>query len=320
VAVQLPDGYTARAPRHDDVAAITGLVRDYTTAVVGFADMTEDDVRDDLTQPGVDAEQDARLVHAPGGRLAGYGIVVGKGDHRELYIDVVAPDPPVASWLFGWALDRAAAMGRSHGHEQVTVDHGVYRADEPLRTQARAHGMRVVTTFYRMCVDHDGPTPRPEPPAGVVLRQGTEAAVRESAYAVFNASFADHFGHVPETYDTWHETLDRMSTFDWSQLWVAELDGRPVAILLCNDKFADEGRGHVGELGVLPEARGRGIAKYLLRYAFATDAALGRGSTVLHVDANNTTPALGVYESVGMRPVLVIDAWRARLSTSVPVA
>jgi hypothetical protein len=28
------------------------------------------------------------------------------------------------------------------------------------------------------------------------------------------------------------------------------------------------------------------------------------------VDTNNTTPALRLYESVGMRPVLVIDVWR----------
>ena len=44
--------------------------------------------------------------------------------------------------------------------------------------------------------------------------------------------------------------------------------------------------------------------------SFSADAAAGRVGTLLHVDTNNTTPALGVYESVGMRPVLVIDAWR----------
>lgn len=38
--------------------------------------------------------------------------------------------------------------------------------------------------------------------------------------------------------------------------------------------------------------------------------AAGRAGTILHVDSNNTTPALSLYESVGMRATLVIDVWR----------
>lgn len=53
----------------------------------------------------------------------------------------------------------------------------------------------------------------------------------------------------------------------------------------------------------------------MLRWAFATDATRGLGGTLLHVDSSNTTPALGLYESVGMRTILVIDAWRADLAT-----
>jgi ribosomal protein S18 acetylase RimI-like enzyme len=92
---------------------------------------------------------------------------------------------------------------------------------------------------------------------------------------------------------------------------VAALDSRPAAIIMTSDRFVeDENCGYVSDLGVLPEARGRGIAKYLLRTAFAADARAGRTGTILHVDTNNVTPALGLYESVGMRPVLIIDMWR----------
>ena len=58
-----------------------------------------------------------------------------------------------------------------------------------------------------------------------------------------------------------------------------------------------------------PEARGRGLAKYLLRHAFAVDAAAGLDGTLLHVDTNNPTSALGLYESVGMRPVWTGELW-----------
>ena len=34
------------------------------------------------------------------------------------------------------------------------------------------------------------------------------------------------------------------------------------------------------------------------------------GCTILHVDTNNPTPALSLYQGVGIRTVLVIDVWR----------
>jgi ribosomal protein S18 acetylase RimI-like enzyme len=84
-----------------------------------------------------------------------------------------------------------------------------------------------------------------------------------------------------------------------------------------NDQFVDdEGCGYIARLAVVEAARGRGLAKLLLRHAFARDARAGRIGTILHVDTNNPTPALGLYESVGMRPVLVIDVWRRVVPTT----
>lgn len=311
-AVDLPGGHTARAPRLDDVAAIAGLVRDYTRAAAGIADYTVDDARDELTEPGFDPELGARLVFDPAGRAVGYATTSGKGDGDLVDLDVVAPDAAVAGWLFAWALARAGDIGRERGLPRVRVDHGAYRVDEALRDRLAAHGFGLATTFHRMRVDHVRPVPTPTPPAGVVLRRATEGdTVRRVAHEVLHTAFADHFGFAWDPYETWHANLDRKSTFDWSQLWVAELDGRAVGVLECTDQFVDEENcGYIADVGILAEARGRGIAKYLLRHAFAADAAAGRTGTILHVDSNNTTPALGLYESVGMRPVLVIDVWR----------
>ncbi|HEV7651745.1 MAG TPA: GNAT family N-acetyltransferase [Actinophytocola sp.] len=310
--------HLTRAPGLTDVDAITELVRAYSTAVLGFADFTAEDVRDDLTAPGFDPARDGRLVLDAHGRALGYASAHGKGESDRVEIDVVAPDPVVARPLLTWALERAAAIAGEHGHAAAVADHGAYRADEHLRSLLAAHDLAVVTTFHRMRVDHTPPVAAPETPPGLVLRHGTEPAVREAAHAVVTASFTEHFGYLAEPYQVWHDELDRKSTFDWTQLWVAELDGRPVGVLQCTDQFADdENCGYVADLGVLAAARGRGIAKFLLRHAFAIDAAAGRTGTILHVDSNNTTPALRLYESVGMRPVLVIDVWRARVPTAV---
>ncbi|WP_367138396.1 GNAT family N-acetyltransferase [Saccharothrix sp. HUAS TT1] len=309
----LPAGHTARSPRPDDAEAILGLVQDYTTAVIGFADYTLEDMRDELARPGLDLERDAWLVLDAAGAPAGYATTDANGGSGLVDLDVVARDPALADWLFARALDRARAMAREHGLDGVTTSHGVYRDDVALAARVAALGMEVATTFHRMRVDHVGDVPPPEPAPGLVLRQAVDEDARRVAHEVWTASFASHFGFMPTTYEEWHEKQDRKSIFDWSGLWLAELDGRPVGFLERTDQFADEGRGYVGHLGVLAEARGRGVAKHLLRHAFHLDAADGRVGTVLHVDSNNRTPALGLYESVGMRPVLVIDVWRGRL-------
>lgn len=296
-----------------DARALCALVRDYTLAVTGFADYSLGDAQDELTEPGFDPGQDGRFVLDAGGRLAGNAFVHRKGDGDMLNVDVVARDDAVRQWLFGWALDRARAVGRAAGHREVTVDHGCYRDDAPLRESLGDNGFHLATTYHRMRVDHPAPLAAPTPPAGVVLRvAGDDDGVRRAAHQVFMTAFADHFGFAHQSYDEWRTLHERRPAFAWSQLWVADLDGRPVGMLECDDRFAEDERcGCVAEVGVVAEARGRGIGKFLLRHAFATDVAAGRVGTLLHVDTDNVTPALGVYESVGMRPVLVIDAWRS---------
>ncbi len=55
------------------------------------------------------------------------------------------------------------------------------------------------------------------------------------------------------------------------------------------------------------------LAKYLLYDAFAQDAAAGRTGTILHVDTNNPTQALRLYQSVGMTPTLTQAGYRRTL-------
>ena len=54
---------------------------------------------------------------------------------------------------------------------------------------------------------------------------------------------------------------------------------------------------------VRPAWRHRGIAAALLRHAFLALCDRGCRMAELHVDSENTTGALELYRSVGMRPV-----------------
>lgn len=312
----LPAGLTSRPPGLTDAEAIFELVTAYNTAIIGFADYTLDDVRDELVEPGFDPGQDARLVFT-GDALVGYGWTFRQPGSDQIDVDVVAADPAVAHWLLDNAIGRARAIGREHGYAEVTVDQGIYRANDPMRELSTSYGFEPSTTYHRMRIDHDGPAvPVPAPPAGTLLRTGDQdESVRRAGYDVVMASFTDHFGHVETTYDEWVKAHEAKSTFDWSQLAVIEVDGKPVAMSETTGQFVeDEDCGYVAKLGVLREARGQGLASYLLRRVFALDSAAGRAGTLLHVDTNNTTPALGLYLSVGMTPVLVIDVWRRKLT------
>ena len=312
----LPAGYRCRPAELDDAETILALVAAYNTPLVGFADCTLDDIRDELVEPGFDRERNSWLVFGDADRPVGYGWTFGDGNSDQIDVEAIAVDPVVAGWLLDRVSDRAREVGREHGYDTITVSKGIYREDDPMRAHLEARGFEPATTFQRMRIDHTGPVPFPEPPPGVRVREAADDAIRRAAHDVQARAFSDHFGWVRKPYEEWLETHEARSNFDWSQLWLVELDGRPVAICECTDQFVeDEDCGYVSSLGVLAEARGRGIAKYLLRRVFAADAAAGRTGTILHVDANNTTPAVGLYASVGMRSVLIIDVWRRELSS-----
>src|SRR5262249_24954287 len=152
------------------------------------------------------------------------------------------------------------------------------------------------TVFYRMRIDHELPVAEPAAPPGVTLRRGPrDERFRRDAHAVLTESFKEHAGWVSEPFEQWHEGHERESLFDGSLVRGAELDARLAGVLTAGPRFVEpENCGCVGDLGVLAEARGRGIRGYLLRTAFAADARAGRTGTILHVDTNNVTPALGL--------------------------
>jgi ribosomal protein S18 acetylase RimI-like enzyme len=320
VSAELPSGCRWRRPTLDDAEAILELVTDHNTALVGFGDVTLDDIRDELADPGFDPTADAWLIHDSAGNVAGYGWAYGKGVSAMVEVDVVAGDAAVADWLWAQVLGRAVEMGAKAAHDTVTVDIGIYQTDGSQQARARSRAFVPATTFHRMRIDFEEPPPEPVVPDEVVVRSGPgDESLRRDAHDVSKRAFVDHFGFVEKSFAEWHEGIERSATHDWAQLRVAYLDGQPVAMVRGTDQFVeDENCGYVATVAVLPHARGRGLAKLMLREAFADDVRRHRRGTILHVDANNVTPALELYLSVGMRPVLAVDIWRARLPTRPP--
>ncbi|WP_433257174.1 GNAT family N-acetyltransferase [Streptosporangium sp. CA-135522] len=306
-------GHHARRPLVEDARDIHELISLCDTQVIGKADMTLDDVTDQLNDPSFDGEADGWVVHDGAGRLVAWAWACRKGTGANVDIDVVVhPDAAeLTAPLWDTVIERARQIAAELGHDRAVADIGLYREDSGKRAVVAARGFSAATSFIRMLVDHDSPVAEPKLPPGLSLHRGLTEEVRRQGHAVQQAGFAEHFGFSPKDYDAWYAELDSSASTDWSQLTVAHADGEPAAMLLGTDAFAgDESCGYVRQLAVLPAFRGRGLGRLMLRRAFADDARRGRVGTYLHVDANNSTPALDLYLSVGMRQVLAIDVWR----------
>ncbi len=281
----LPRGYRLSRPDLDSAAEIYDLVAAVDTAVLGRPDVTPDDVADELVEPGFEPATDGWLVHDPDGRLVAWAWACGKGDSENVDVAVITPvgEGEVAAYLWPLVQRRAVEIAAGLGYDRVVIDAGAYRDDEHRRRQLVSHGFEHAATFQRLRIDHDGPRPRPT--------------------------------RVANDYADWLARMQASSANDWSQLRVAFVAGEPAAMLLGTNSFAeDENCGYVRTLGVRKKFRGLGLARYLLRLAFAADAANGRFGTYLHVDSVGV-PAVALYTSEGMRPTLVMDVWRRTLST-----
>ena len=97
--------------------------------------------------------------------------------------------------------------------------------------------------------------------------------------------------------------VDASDTFDPELWYLAWEDERLVGVLLASaESEEDPELGYVGWLGVIREARGRGIGEALLRGSFARFYELGKGGAQLVVDSESSTGADRLYERVGMTP------------------
>ncbi len=70
---------------------------------------------------------------------------------------------------------------------------------------------------------------------------------------------------------------------------------------------------YIGQLGTLPDFRGRGVGSVLMATGLAGWAGAGHQEVYLGVDAANDTGALGLYERAGFTVHKRSTSWGVRL-------
>jgi mycothiol synthase len=302
-------GYRQRPSRADDAVALVDLFRGHEIADHGRVTADWDEIVPFVFRnPGFTPAEDGRTVERDGRVVAFTGVfredaqglepfnswIVADRDHQRAVL------PSLLDWDVGRALDRGAAILR----------HLAYRNDEEYRDQLVRRGFRRVRSMWTMhkllgLDEHGG-----GPPAGITFTTLAEHADERALFHAEQEAFSEHFAFTAETFDEWHQRRFR-DEGDRGR-WFLALDGDQIVAFLCEVTGGEMAQ--VASLGTRRAWRGRGIATALLRSAFARMRAAGHAEVTLSVDAQNETGAVGLYESVGMRPIVIDDTYELALA------
>jgi ribosomal protein S18 acetylase RimI-like enzyme len=318
-APPLPEGFVVRTPTYTDdgIAELDGVVdllAACDVAVVGEADTGRDETRSMFTSPSNDRERTV-LVEDADGRLVGLVWVEVDTTAGDTWCDVYV-DPPLASPQlydlgFAHALTAASAHRAGAGAATWELWTGCFAQDSLLQEAFVRNGFGLRRRFWRMRIESGSPAVPavvPDLPDGVTLVVARTEEEKRRVHAVQTEAFRDHWMSTARPWDEWleHMAAHNPSPDGW---WLLQVDGVDAAVCMLDESRADQGGGYVGSLGVLRDFRGRGLAKHLLQRAFVRSRDEGRAWTALSVDSDSPTGAQHLYESVGMTPYRIIDAF-----------
>ena len=183
------------------------------------------------------------------------------------------------------------------------------------RALATADGYAPMRWFFEMeraGIDVDRPDLL-SLPAGLEVRPTT----RDQARAIWEAeddAFQDHWGGW-DTSDASFQRWIESSEFQ-PDLFVVAWDGGEIAGAVRNTISADENaafglrRGWLDSVFTRRAWRGRGLARALIGRSILLLAERGMDTAALGVDADNSSGALGLYESCGFVVTERASAWR----------
>jgi mycothiol synthase len=294
----LPSGYLLRRPVLADASSAAELVGAMELDIDNDRETTAADIAGEWH--GLDLDRDVWLVEAAGGSLAAYVRLVPRGS--EYWVDGYVHPCHRGQGLGAYLIRATEGEARARGHA-TAIQNAVSARDAPAIGLLESEGYELLLTFYRMAIRLPGEPTAPMPPQGVAIGVAPPESWR-GFHAAKERAFAEDSTHEPETYEHWLARSLARDDHDHSLLFAAVEDGRVVGVAHCVHRHPG---GFVRSLGVVPEARRRGIGEALLAYAFGEFWRRGVHEVRLGVHAANRTGATRLYERVGMR---VLTAFR----------
>ena len=333
----LPEGMSASSPTEADLDDLVRLLRRHEREARGWPGAQSDSVRAEVSGRGASTHRHEMVRDADGTTRAWLSLH-DRAAGRVLVGVTIDPDLPdeQADPLAAWAFDRVQELGRElldeRGMERTQLDSGAFEDDERQQRWLRAAGYEHVRDWWQMTrpVDAAADAGAPELREGVEIfrvRQDEGVGMPDeedlrAVHLVLEESFADHFNSYRETFEEFVSRLREDPGHRWDHWWLATVDGEPAGAVVASisrggvdaDGTAQPDSSYIDYIGVHRRARGRGVAKGLLRTVVADAAARGRSSVGLEVDADSPTGADGLYRSLGWETRYVTQSWHRMVS------
>ncbi len=308
--LSLPAGLTARPMRADDMAAAADLlaaaeVVDDTgehESAEGLADWWVNDL--------VDLTRDSLLVQTPDGEVVALAAVVAPPTFRDaftVYLEgCVHPDRRgrgIGRALLAWQLARGAQVhAERHPEAPARLTVSVFATMGTAEALVRHAGLTPQRWFSQMARPLTGLPATPAVP-GVRLVPFTFDRDDEVRRA-HNAAFSGHYGSSERDAASWQVLFTGQRSFRPDLSVLAIEDGAVLGYVLAYvSEATTEATGdretYLGQIGVLPHARGRGIAKATITEALRLAAGHDCQVAALQVDSENGSGAVGLYEGLG---------------------
>lgn len=295
--------------RRENAQALSDLVRDIELQYFGDSQTNPSEIAGYLQAPDLHRGrgtaglwEDGELVAA---LLAFDGLTHEQAVFLDMYVGPTRDREPTIARLLAAGSEYARHLSSAPG-AWLKADN--FAGDEQVRAALTDDGYEPHRVYQRMRLDFETPQAPAALPAGLSARAMTPQDW-PNIHAVVTDAFRDHYDSHPlplELFKAHHDA--ETTTFD---RWRLVFDGDDlVAVGIGSDRYAAYNLGYVDTLAVLRTHRGRGIATWLLRDAFAADFTAGRTGTALHCDAENLTGATRLYAAVGMRADQRYDAWQ----------
>lgn len=312
----LPQGYTVRHAETSDARALAALINSVDESLGSTPWVTEADIVEDYGDPDLDVAAHTWVVER-GSRVAAYAELWKVADEDHEPVDAqgwVAPTDRgrgLGTFLVDTYENAALERARSVGRKRILLRSYFPGPDDAARAVFAGRGYSLVRHFWHMWIDLNAVSPAPPPvPAGLTLRTLDADADARALHEMIMAAFEGHWGWTPASFENFWRRVSGREDFDPTlSLLVFERD----RLIAASINVLKLGEGWVNELGVLKEARGRGIGELLLRHSFALFKRRGLPAAALGVDAGNETGAVRLYERVGMRSIRSFDSYEKEI-------
>lgn len=307
--------------REDDLsgaaaASGAGMRADRETLILG-----ETELRGRLTDPRLDPARDLWVAESSGKIVAfGYGLLRRDGNSGNyLTRGYVHPDyrrQGIGTRILQKQWERLGEIANREPGLTLAMAARVQETQVGAVALLNLAKFRPVRYFYEMENRLTLPPKVNALPESLALVRWSALRSDQAVWAAVNEAFADHWGFVAETFDSFEHRVDT-GVFD-PQASVLAVDGGEIAGgALCQmGAYARErfqrNMGYLEMLFVRRAWRRRGVGEALLRSAIQNAREYGHASLRLTVDTENPTGAMRIYEKTGFDPVKMSILYQKR--------